>query len=133
MMMMEEYSVFILEKATATTTTTTTTLYRYSAQAPILIYLYTHEEAISKLHVIDANIFATDEDDGTIKLWDLRMKNENQNSPDEDSALRTMPTMYTGIVSPKNWIMNYTQNNVHFRFNLDTCRAFCFLMGYSKS
>ena len=39
-------------------------------------YESAHDEAINKLHVIDENIFATGDDSGTIKLWDLRTKNE---------------------------------------------------------
>uniref|UniRef100_A0A1A9UN99 WD repeat-containing protein 55 homolog n=1 Tax=Glossina austeni TaxID=7395 RepID=A0A1A9UN99_GLOAU len=39
-------------------------------------YENAHEDAINKLHVIDANVFATGDDAGTVKLWDLRMKNE---------------------------------------------------------
>lgn len=39
-------------------------------------YESAHEEAINKLHVIDENLFATGDDGGTVKLWDLRTKNE---------------------------------------------------------
>ncbi|XP_023299450.2 WD repeat-containing protein 55 homolog [Lucilia cuprina] len=39
-------------------------------------YESAHEEAINKLHVLDENIFATGDDSGTVKLWDLRTKNE---------------------------------------------------------
>lgn len=39
-------------------------------------YESAHEEAINKLHVIDENLFATGDDSGTVKLWDLRTKNE---------------------------------------------------------
>ncbi|XP_058979318.1 WD repeat-containing protein 55 homolog isoform X2 [Musca domestica] len=39
-------------------------------------YESAHEEPINKLHVIDENLFATGDDGGTVKLWDLRTKNE---------------------------------------------------------
>ncbi|XP_065359406.1 WD repeat-containing protein 55 homolog [Calliphora vicina] len=39
-------------------------------------YESAHDEAINKLHVLDENIFATGDDTGTVKLWDLRTKNE---------------------------------------------------------
>ncbi|KAM7363742.1 WD repeat-containing protein 55 homolog [Cochliomyia hominivorax] len=39
-------------------------------------YESAHEEAINKLHVLNENIFATGDDSGTVKLWDLRTKNE---------------------------------------------------------
>ncbi|XP_061393674.1 WD repeat-containing protein 55 homolog [Musca vetustissima] len=39
-------------------------------------YESAHDEPINKLHVIDENIFATGDDSGTVKLWDLRTKNE---------------------------------------------------------
>lgn len=39
-------------------------------------YESAHDEAINKLHVIDENLFATGDDSGTVKLWDLRTKNE---------------------------------------------------------
>lgn len=37
-------------------------------------YESAHEEAINKLHVIDEHLFATGDDGGTVKLWDLRTK-----------------------------------------------------------
>ncbi|XP_013109763.1 WD repeat-containing protein 55 homolog [Stomoxys calcitrans] len=39
-------------------------------------YESAHDEPINKLHVIDENLFATGDDSGTVKLWDLRTKNE---------------------------------------------------------
>ncbi|XP_073833013.1 WD repeat-containing protein 55 homolog isoform X2 [Musca autumnalis] len=39
-------------------------------------YESAHDEPINKLHVIDENLFATGDDNGTVKLWDLRTKNE---------------------------------------------------------
>lgn len=35
-------------------------------------YSQAHEQSISKLLVIDANLFATGDDDGTVKVWDVR-------------------------------------------------------------
>ncbi|CAD6996448.1 WD repeat-containing protein 55 homolog [Ceratitis capitata] len=37
-------------------------------------YESAHDEAINKLHVIDEHLFATGDDGGTVKLWDLRTK-----------------------------------------------------------
>ncbi|XP_075146235.1 WD repeat-containing protein 55 homolog [Haematobia irritans] len=39
-------------------------------------YESAHDEPINKLHVIDENLFATGDDSGMVKLWDLRTKNE---------------------------------------------------------
>lgn len=39
-------------------------------------YESAHDDPINKLHVIDENLFATGDDNGTVKLWDLRTKNE---------------------------------------------------------
>ncbi|XP_037940840.1 WD repeat-containing protein 55 homolog [Teleopsis dalmanni] len=38
-------------------------------------YESAHDDAINKLHVLDENLFATGDDSGTVKLWDLRTKN----------------------------------------------------------
>nr|Q294Y7.2 RecName: Full=WD repeat-containing protein 55 homolog [Drosophila pseudoobscura pseudoobscura] len=39
------------------------------------LYETAHDDAINKLHVLDENLFATGDDAGTVKLWDLRTKN----------------------------------------------------------
>lgn len=35
-------------------------------------YAQAHEQPISKMHIIDEHLFATGDDDGTIKCWDVR-------------------------------------------------------------
>lgn len=35
-------------------------------------YTQAHEQAISKLHILDQHMFATGDDDGTVKVWDTR-------------------------------------------------------------
>ncbi|XP_056644273.1 WD repeat-containing protein 55 homolog [Diorhabda sublineata] len=44
----------------------------------VKFYENAHEVPIYCLSVIDENIFATGDDDGTIKLWDLREKSDKQ-------------------------------------------------------
>lgn len=39
-------------------------------------YENAHDDAINRLHVINENLFATGDDDGTVKVWDLRTKSE---------------------------------------------------------
>lgn len=39
-------------------------------------YENAHDSAINRLHVINDYVFATGDDDGMVKLWDLRTKNE---------------------------------------------------------
>ncbi|XP_030373933.1 WD repeat-containing protein 55 homolog [Scaptodrosophila lebanonensis] len=38
------------------------------------LYETAHDDAINKLHVLDERLFATGDDSGTVKLWDLRTK-----------------------------------------------------------
>ncbi|KAH8355560.1 hypothetical protein KR200_005113, partial [Drosophila serrata] len=39
------------------------------------LYETAHDDAINTLHVLNENLFATGDDAGTVKLWDLRTKN----------------------------------------------------------
>lgn len=41
-------------------------------------YEQAHEQPVSKMNVFDENLFATGDDDGTVKVWDVR---EKTNSP----------------------------------------------------
>lgn len=40
-------------------------------------YEQAHEQPVSKMNVFDENLFATGDDDGTVKVWDIREKSNN--------------------------------------------------------
>lgn len=53
-----------------------------------------HEEPVYKLSVIDENLFATGDDDGTLKLWDLR-----QNGTSAVFSVKVVEDFISGIVT----------------------------------
>ncbi|XP_053949188.1 WD repeat-containing protein 55 homolog [Anastrepha ludens] len=55
-------------------------------------YESAHDEAINKLHVIDEHLFATGDDGGTVKLWDLRTK-------DSIFALKEVEDFISGMLT----------------------------------
>lgn len=92
-------------------------------------YEKAHEQPVCKMHILDENLFATGDDDGTIKLWDIRDK-----SPQPIFSLKEVDDYITALITndAKKYLVATSGDGYLTAINIGAryAKRFCFSVHY---